>query len=344
MASQELANTRDTLTIEFMGVPKISMILEKVKNTIKRYNLIRKGDKIVVAVSGGPDSIALLYLLNNLRKELKLSLHIAHLDHMLRKDSYRDAGFVKGLAQRLKIPVTIERINVRELAKQGSIEEIARNARLGFLFSVAKEIKADKVALGHNFDDQAETVLMRILRGTGLCGLSGILPERNIAGYKIIRPLIEVKRKEIEAFLKKRKVKPRRDTSNLEDVYFRNKIRNRLLPLLEKGYNKNIKEVLSNMAQTSGNDYDYLLKIADRVAGKSGAKINLRRFLKLHPSIQRLVLRLLIARVKGDMRRLTFKHIKEIEDLILNRPINSVVDLPKGVSVVKKKYLSIYRR
>ncbi len=313
------------------------MILEKVKKTIKRYNLIDKGDKIIVGVSGGPDSVVLLYILKSLSKELKISLHVAHLDHMLRKDSYKDREFVEKLAHKLKIPVTVAEINIKELAKAGSLEEIARNARFGFLFKVARDIKADKIALGHNLDDQAETVLMRIIRGAGLYGLSGILPKRNITGYQVIRPLIEVKRREIETFLKRKKIRPRIDTSNLEDIYFRNKIRNRLLPLLEKEYNKNIKEVLSNMSESIGYDYDYLMHVAQRSIRQSKTKLNLTRLIKLHPAIRRLVLRMTIARVKGDTRRITFAHIKELEDLIFNRPVNSIVDLPKGVSVVKKK-------
>jgi tRNA(Ile)-lysidine synthase len=321
------------------------MISDKVKNTIKRYNLIDKGDKVLIGVSGGPDSVALLYLLNSLRKELKLTLYIAHLDHKLRRDSFKDRIFVERLAQKLKIPVFAGEINIKQLAKQGSIEEIARNARLGFLFKVAKDIKADKIALGHNLDDQAETVLMRILRGTGLYGLSGILPKRKIAGYEIVRPLIEIRRKGIESYLKRKKIKPRIDKSNLEDIYFRNKIRNRLLPLLEKEYNENIKEILSNMAQSLGYDYDYLMGVAPRTMKGAKHKLNLNRFTKLHTALQRLILRLSIARIKGDMRRLTFQHIREIEDLILNRPVNSIVDLPKGVSAVKtKKYLSFYHK
>lgn len=141
------------------------MILQKIRETIKKYDLIHKGDKIVVGVSGGPDSVCLLYLLNSLKKELRLSLHIAHLDHMLRRDSYKDAEFVKELALKLKLPVTCAVLNVKELAKNGSLEEIARNARLGFFFRLADTVKANKIALGHNLDDQAETVLMRILRG-----------------------------------------------------------------------------------------------------------------------------------------------------------------------------------
>jgi tRNA(Ile)-lysidine synthase len=321
------------------------MILDKVKNTIKRFDLISQGDKIVVGVSGGPDSVALLCLLNSLKNELKLKLHIAHLDHMLREDSCKDREFVESLGERLKIPVTAAEINVKGLSKAGSIEELARNARLGFLFKVARDTKADKVALGHNLDDQAETALMRVIRGAGLYGLCGILPKRDICGYQVIRPLIEVKRQEIEAYLKKKNITPRRDTSNSEDVYFRNKIRKRLLPLLEREYNKNIKEVLSNMAECVGYDYDYLARAAKRAAGSSKTKLNTAKIARMHPAMRRLLLRMGIAAVKGDTRRLGFRHIKELEGLLFNRPVNSVVDLPKGVSVSKKKNcLSFYRR
>ncbi len=313
------------------------MISDKFKQTIKKYNLINKGDKILIGVSGGPDSITLLYLLNNLKKELNLTLHIAHLDHMLRENSHKDRLFVEKFAGKLKLPISCARINVKELSKHGSQEEIARNTRLSFFFRAAKQIKAKKIALGHNLDDQAETVLMRLLRGSGLYGLSGILPKRIIAGYEIIRPLIETKRGEIESFLKTRGIHTRIDQSNLKDIYLRNRIRNKLLPLLEKKYNKNIKGVLSNLAESAGYDYDYLRKAAGKTTGRLGVKINIDKFLKLHPAIQRLVLRLNIERTKGDTRRIDFQHIREIEDLILNRPDNSIVNLPKGVSVIKKK-------
>jgi len=313
----------------------VSIILNKIKVTVKKYGLIAEDDKILIGVSGGPDSLVLLLLLNNLKKDFEIDLHVAHLDHMLRPDSADDMRFVEGIAGRLKIPITCAKINVKAIARRGSPEEIARNARLGFLFKVAKDIKADKIALGHNLDDQAETVLMRILRGTGLCGLSAIAPKRNISGFCIIRPLIEIRRREIERFLARKKISPRLDSSNQEEAYFRNKIRKSLLPLLEKSYNPNIKEVLSNMAESVSNDYDYLIQKAQ--LAYSGPEINLKKFLKLHPAMQRLILRLNIARLKGDTRRITFKHIQEIEALILNRPVSSIVDLPKGISVAKKK-------
>ncbi len=184
----------------------LTMIIDKAIKTIKRCSLIRQGDRIVVGVSGGPDSVALLYILNSLKNKFKITLHVAHLDHMLRKDSHQDRIFVENLAKKLKLPVTATNINVKAIAKRGSVEEIARNARLGFLFKVAKDINADRIALGHNLDDQAETILMRIIRGTGLYGLSGILPKRQIYGYTIIRPLIEVRRNKITAYLKKKKI------------------------------------------------------------------------------------------------------------------------------------------
>jgi len=318
------------------------MILTKVRNTLKKHALIQKKNKIVIGVSGGPDSVALLYLLNSLKEELKLKLHIAHLDHILRKDSSKDRKFVEDLAKKLNLPITCAEVNVKELAKRGSLEEIARNIRLGFLFKVAKDVKADKIALGHNLDDQAETVLMRILRGTGLSGLSAILPKRDIAGYQIIRPLIEIRRSEIEAYLRKKRIKPRRDPTNSEDIYFRNKIRNKLIPLLEKDYNRNIKELLSKMAEGIAFDYDYLAKAAKRVIAQRKNKLALKKLLALHPAIRRISLRLLIKRIKGDTRRITFKHIEEIEDLVISRPINSIVDLPKGVSVIKKKTCLIF--
>lgn len=320
-------------------------MLSQAQKTIKEFNLLPKNRVILAGVSGGPDSLALLYLLYSLRKDYSLKLYVAHLDHMLRKDSSKDSEFVEGIARKLKLPFFCGKVNLKKLAKKGSLEEAARNARLEFLFKAAKKVKAGAIALGHNLDDQAETVLMRILRGTGLYGLSAILPKRNIRGYEIIRPLIRVRRREIETYLKKKRIIPRRDPSNKEDIYFRNKIRNRLIPLLEREYSGNIRELLSNLAESAGQDYDYLANQADRYRRFHPAKINLTAFRRVHPSIQRIILRKAIARLKGDTRRITFKHIKEIEGLIASRPVNSVVDLPKGISVVKqKKGLRFFRR
>jgi tRNA(Ile)-lysidine synthase len=316
---------------------KIPVIIDTVKNTIKKYGLLQKYETILIGISGGPDSVCLLYILNSLKQDLKLKLHAVHIDHMLRKDSKKDLEYVQDLCNRLKIPLKSARINVQSLAQKGSLEEAARNVRLDFFFKTAKVIKADAVALGHNLDDQAETVLMRILRGSGLAGLSGILPKRNILGFQVIRPLIEVKRREIETFLKKRRIKARIDSTNSEDIYFRNRIRHKLLPLLEKEYNGNIKELLANMAESVALDYDYLAQATEKIAKNSKTRFSLNKLGSLHPALKRLIFRSAIAALKGDTRRLTFQHIREIEDLLLNRPSGSIVNLPRNVCARKKK-------
>jgi len=313
--------------------------------TIKRYGLLRKKDKVLVAVSGGPDSLALLLQLNAIKNRWGLSLHIAHMDHMLRPDSGKDAAFVKKLGGKLKIPVTIKSVNLKVRYVKGSLEELAREERLNFLINLAMEIKADKIALGHNLDDQAETVLMRLLRGTGLSGISGISAKRNMRGVIFIRPLLETRRREIENFLKRKKIKPRIDTTNKEDKFMRNKIRHNLIPLLKNKYNQNITEVLANLAESVSYDYEYLDCAARRSLKGNNLRINVKVAVKLHPAILRLKIRQSIACLQGDTRRITFQHIREIEDLLFTRPEGSVVDLPKGISVQKtRNYLQFYKR
>jgi len=324
------------------------MLVDKVRDTIKRLNLLEFGDKVLVAVSGGPDSVALLLILNDLRHEFGLELHIAHLDHMLRKESAKDAAFVKKITGKLHLSITTARINVGSLAKKRSLEEVAREARLDFLFKTAKRIKADKIALGHTKDDQAETVLMRLIRGSGLEGLRSILPKRNIRGFIVIRPLIEVTRDEIVKYLKEKKIKPRLDKTNLETKFLRNRIRNVLIPYLKK-FNPNIKDILADMTNNIGYDYDYLINVAQTAINNSKSrtknseiKINLEKFLKYPLAIQRMMIRLAIKDFKGDLRKISFQHWKEIEDLIYNRPFNSIVDLPAKIVVKKlKNYLSV---
>ena len=327
-------------------------LINKVKQTIKQYNLIDKSDKIVMSVSGGPDSLALLYVLRALRKELSLTFHIAHLNHMLRgRESARDADFVLKLADKLSIPATVKEMDVLRLSKAGSPEEKARKARFDFLFEVAAKFKADKIALGHNLDDQAETVLMRILRGSGLLGLSGISPGRKIGNFTIIRPLIEIPRKEIDRYLRTKNIKPRLDLTNLKEIYFRNRIRRRLLPELRR-YNPNIKQVLANMAENTALDYDYLLKSSQKAFGrvrtgkdKLTIKLSLAKFLKLHPAMQNMVLRLAYEELKADTRRLCYQHIKELRDLICNRPEGAIADLPSSISASRNsRHLCIYIR
>jgi len=317
--------------------------MKKFEQTLKKYSLIKEGDTILVGVSGGPDSMALLLLLNKLKSKLNISLHIAHIDHGMRKDSALDAQFVKKWAEKLKIPVSIKKLGPELLKEKGSLEENFRKARLDYLITTAKKIKAKKIALGHNLDDQAETVLMRLLRGTGLSGLSGISLKRKMGGVTFIRPLLETARKDIEKFLKRRGVKPRIDLSNKDEAFFRNKIRHKLIPLLKKGYNRNITEVLANLAESASFDYEYLDTAAKKSLKGNNLKLNISKLMKLHPAILRLKIRQSIACLQGDIRRIIFQHIKEIENMLHDRPVGSIVNLPKGIHVKKsKKHLQFY--
>ncbi|MFA5092988.1 MAG: tRNA lysidine(34) synthetase TilS [Candidatus Omnitrophota bacterium] len=305
------------------------------QETIKKYNLIQKNDKLLVGVSGGPDSLALLFQLNNLKNKLNLTLHIAHLDHGLRKDSHRDLQFVQKLADQLDIPITIKKINPKLLKNKGSLEEVCREVRQDFFIQTAKKIKANKIALGHNLNDQAETVLMRILRGTGLSGLSGIWPKREIRNIIFIRPLIETSRSEIERYLKRKKINPCLDPTNHEELFFRNKIRYHLIPILKEKYNQNIVEVLASLADNTAYDYEYLDQVTKNNLKGNLKHLNIKKLLKLHPAILRLKIRQGISNLQGDTRRIGFVHIKEVEDLLKNRPCGAIVDLPKGISVQK---------
>lgn len=315
------------------------MILDTVRATIKHNGLLDRNDTVIIGVSGGPDSLALLHILVSLKKELALSLHVAHLDHAIRTTSGEDCAFVARAARELQLPFTGKAIKLSRVS-----EEAARQERLKFLLEVARRQKAGTVALGHTLDDQAETVLMRLIRGSGLLGLSGIAPRREFDGIAVIRPLIETTRSEIERYLKKKRLKPRIDETNAQDIFLRNRIRRELLPLLEKKYNPNIKQVLSNTAGNAGYDYDFLVRSAEKAAGNAGRTITLARLSRMHPALRRLTLRLMAERVQGDLRRLTSRHIQEIEDMIRNRPAGSVVNLPKNVSARKTaKNLCFYR-
>lgn len=327
-------------------------LLNKFKKTIREYSLIDKGDKIVIGVSGGADSVALALLLRSLSKEFKLTLAIAHLNHNLRgEDSKRDADFVLRLSQKLNLPISLGEIGAADLRRGGSLEEAARKKRLDFFFKAARKYKAAKIALGHNLDDQAETVLMRFIRGSGLLGLSGILPKRRMGDFIIIRPLLETTRGEIERFLKSRGIKPRQDYTNRQEVFLRNRIRRRLIPELSI-YNKNIKESLARAACNIATDYDYILSQGQRAykrlrQNKAGAKIvfPLAQFSKLHLSLQHMALRLAYGELKEDTRRLSFQHIKELMDLAYNRPGGSIVDLPARISAMKNsRQLCLYKR
>jgi tRNA(Ile)-lysidine synthase len=298
-------------------------LINKVKGTIDRYNMLKKGDIVLVAVSGGPDSVCLLEVLNYLKDEYRLSLHVAHLNHKFRKEADKEAEFVRKLAEEKGIASTIEAIDVKEYCiKKGlSKQEGAREVRYDFLNRIADEVGATRIATGHTADDQAETFLMRLIRGSGASGLSAIPPVRG----RIIRPLIEIKKTEALGFLKENNIRYVKDPTNIRPVYLRNKIRLELLPLLVKRFNPNIASALCREADILREDEAFLNGIADTIfkemvtaQEKDSITLNYLRFSGLHPAIKKRVVRRAVAELTGGLKRISYIHITSAIDAVKN--------------------------
>lgn len=236
------------------------MILEeKVLKTIKKYELIENGNNIVIGVSGGPDSMALLNVLISLKKDKKINFEIvvAHINHGIRPEAEEETKYVEKFCKENKILCFVKKEKVEELAKKQRIgtEEAGRNLRYSFFEEVAKQVNGTKIVTAHNANDNAETILMNLIRGTGTSGLKGIEAKRE---NKYIRPLIECTRKEIEDYCNIKNLEPKEDKSNKENIYTRNKIRNILLPLIESEFNPNIVNSLNRMSQIVKEENEYL--------------------------------------------------------------------------------------
>jgi tRNA(Ile)-lysidine synthase len=323
-------------------------LVEKTQNILREQCLISYGEKIIVGVSGGPDSTALLHILSALRLKMGLQLYVVHVNHQLRANSGRDEIFVVNLCRRLGIPCAVKRVQIKTSSKKSSLEEAAREKRFECLLAFAQQKKARTIALGHTQDDLAETVLMRILRGSGLLGLQGILPIREMQNTRIIRPFIYFSKKEILAYLQKHKIRFCMDPTNRQTKFFRNKIRLNLLPLLENHYQPNLREVLANLGESTANDYDFLQQEGGRHFKKLAKNLKDKQITlplaslgRLHPALQRMVIRLAIQRLKGNLNQLSLTHMKEMESLIKKRPSGSRVDLPQALRASKQKSLLI---
>jgi len=309
----------------------------KVLETIKKYEMFSPGDRVIAGVSGGPDSAALLFVLSRLSKELKLSLHVAHLDHMIRgKASKEDMKHVIQMTKKLNVPITCKEFDVKSFAKKEklSLEDAARRARYSFFEDLLKETSASTIALGHNFDDNVETVLMRLVTGTGTRGLLGIPPKRG----RIVRPLIECSRDEIETYCRKHKLKWRVDKSNFDTKFLRNKVRHKLIPVL-KTINPNVRTAVGQAIELLHSDYDYLMDISTKalhgatIKKTDGSiKLDIDKLLMYPDSIRRYVLRAAIEDVKGNLENVTFNHINDIS-VKLPDDESWELHLPNGIFV-----------
>lgn len=242
------------------------MLEKKVLDTIKKYDLIKNGDNIVIGVSGGPDSMALLNMLIFLKnnKKIDFEIFVAHINHGIRIEAEEETKYVEEFCAENNIECFIKREKVENLAKEQKIgtEEAGRKLRYSFFEEVAKKVNANKIATAHNANDNSETILMNLIRGAGTSGLKGIEAKRD---NKFIRPLIECKRDEIEEYCELNKLEPKIDKSNSQSIYTRNKVRNILIPLIENEFNPNIITSLNRMSKIIKEENEYLEKQVERI-------------------------------------------------------------------------------
>lgn len=314
--------------------------INKMMTTINRYNMVDRGQKLLVGVSGGPDSIALLHALNEVSGDIKFSLHAAHLNHSFRgEESDADAEYVRDFTALLDINLTSEKINIPAECKtlHMSPEQAAREIRYSFFERVAAQIGADRIVVAHTADDQVETCLLNLLRGTGIDGLAGIPPVRG----NIIRPLINIRRREVEEYILKHDLQPRTDSTNLEPIYKRNKIRLELLPYLKHHYNSSIDDVILRLAELAGDDSAYLNSETDRILTEIQSEhetdvitISVSAFMKYSVSIKRRIIRQALRTIMDGIPDIGYIHVESIIDLV-SAGGNFSVDLPDNINVAR---------
>lgn len=293
-------------------------LLERVAETISRGQLLRPGQPVLAAVSGGPDSLCMVHIL----LELDYRPHLAHLDHALRPESPKEAEFIRSLAERWDLPIRLERAEGSGWEEAGSLEEAARLARYRFLVRAAREAGVEAIVTGHTFDDQVETILMHLLRGAGPEGLAGIRPRQAMGGWQgiggaaglaLVRPLLEVRGEETEAYCQEQGLRPVRDPTNRDLRFFRNRLRHELLPILRE-YNPKVDEVLGRTGEIMGAVADWLEAEVERHwrqlarrAGEDAVALKWDAVGELPLALRREVIRRAIRELLPDPQRLDFE-------------------------------------
>jgi tRNA(Ile)-lysidine synthase len=310
-------------------------LVAAVADTIARKNMLRHGDGVLVGVSGGADSVALAHVLYRLSAGLNLRLGVAHLNHALRgKDADRDAAFVQTFARQMSLPCFNRRHDVARQRQRrgGSLEETGRQARYRFYTQTAQKEGFDKIALGHHADDNAELVLMNMLRGAGPMGIAGIPPSREPG---VIRPLIHVKRFQIKAYIKDNHLDYVEDASNQDTRFLRNRVRHELLPLLTEAYNPRVADALVRMASITRVEEEWLeqltgnmLKAAILTADEQQLTLSRTYLSGLHLAPARRVVRGALKTLKHDLHGITLTHIDDIMGLVHNGPDPGEIHLP----------------
>lgn len=319
-------------------------ITNRIKNTILKHQLISEGDSVLVALSGGADSVCMLDLLVNLKEELNIKVAAAHLNHMIRgAEADRDEAYAAELCTKLSVPFFAERVNVPEISeKYGISEELAgRNARYDFFKKICKEKGYNKIATAHNRNDRAETLLMRVIRGTGIDGLGGIKYNR---GDGVIRPILDIERCDIEKYCRDNDLHFCNDSTNSDSDYTRNRIRNELIPFIEDKFNPSIIDSLCALSDNSTEDADfingYAKRLYDRINNpmpkRKPVLLDIESLKIIQDSIKNRIIRLAAKDAMGENYSLERVHVESIVDLT-NKTTGAKAELPKGL-IASVKY------
>ena len=314
-----------------------------VDQTLRIHHMVQNGDALLVAVSGGADSVALVDILRALAPKFSLRLAIAHLNHCLRQnESDRDEAFVADLAQQFELPFHVGRQDVRRFQEQHrlSLEEAARRVRYGFYEAVATKYGYGKTALGHHGDDNAELVLMNLLRGSGPLGLSGIPPVRD---NKIVRPLINLRRSEIIDYVETKNLEYVTDSSNRDIKYHRNKIRERLIPELKSEYNPKLIDSLNRLTAILSDEEQWIEDLIQPLyqraiifKEKNTLELSIIELNQQPIAVRRRIIRKAIRSVKGNLRRIAFAHVASVCQLTQMGSANGVLDLPDRIRIQRE--------
>ena len=318
----------------------------KVTKTIKKYNLIKNGDKIVIGVSGGPDSICLLDILKKI-KNPTFDIIVAHINHMIREEADEDENFVKEYCNKNNIQFYSKSIDVQKIANNNKIstEEAGRNARYEFFDEILKKTSGNKIAIAHNKNDKIETIIMNELRGCGLSGLKGIEPIRG----KYIRPLIECERQDIERYCNDNKLNPRIDKTNFENIYTRNKIRNIVIPYIKKEFNPNIIETMDRLSILVTEQEEYIQNQVKKIykeilleenlqkdKEKDYIVLDLKKFNNQEKVIKSNIIIYTITRLFNTAKGIERIHIEDIIKLCGNNIGNKFLTPNKNLKVLVK--------
>lgn len=320
---------------------------EEVLKTIKKYNLIESGDKLVLGVSGGPDSISMLNVLREIAEDetidLKFQIVVSHINHNIRKEAKEDEEFVKKYCDENNIKFFSKSIDVEKIANNSKIgiEEAGRKVRYEFFDEVLKETNSNKIAIAHNKNDKVETMIMNVLRGSGLLGLKGIEPKRG----KYIRPLIEIEREKIEEYCEEKNLNPRIDKTNFDNTYSRNKVRNVVIPYIKQEFNPNIIKTLDRLSELVKEEDTYVEKQVEKayqeifIEGNNEEIIlNLKKFNNYEKVIKSRIVLYTITRLFGSSKGIEKIHIDDILKLCKNNIGNKFLTPNKNLKVLVKNH------